>query len=67
MTNINVELKMVIEAFMVMSRSESCGLICFRKGVFDNGKKYLYDIIDIKKETSYLLEPKAVHDKKPIS
>ena len=33
----------------------------------EDGKKYLYDIIDIKKETSYPLEPKAVHDKKPIS
>lgn len=34
---------------------------------FDGKKSYLYDIIDIKKETSYPLEPKAVHDKKPIS
>lgn len=32
-----------------------------------DGKKYLYNIIYIKKETSYPLEPKAVHDKKPIS
>ena len=33
----------------------------------ENGKKYLYDIIDIKKETSYPIEQYAVHDKKPIS
>ena len=34
---------------------------------FVGNKSYLFDIIDIKKETSYPLEPKAVHDKKPIS
>ena len=32
-----------------------------------DGRKYLYDIINIKKETSNPLEHLAVHDKKPIS
>lgn len=34
----------------------------------ENGKMYLYDILDIKKETGNPLEPsKTVHDKKPAS
>ena len=33
----------------------------------EDGKKYLYDIIDIKKKRATRLSHKAVHDKKPIS
>ena len=39
MTNINVGLKMVIEAFVVMSRGESRGLIYLMKGELNDGTK----------------------------